>query len=118
MCRLRAHLLICMLAYYVEMHMRKVFARLLFGDEDGPVRESPVAKAEGSLRTRRKAVTKCTRSGKAVHDFRGLFRHFGPPTTSRIEPSRQGTQGFHLPSSPTPIQDQVTRLLDAKLAKR
>ena len=68
-----------MLAYYVEMHMRKVFARLLFGDEDGPVRESPVTKAEGSLRTRRKAVTKCTRSGKAVHDFRGLFRHFGPP---------------------------------------
>ena len=44
--RVRARLLICMLACHVEMHMQKALASLLFDDEDGPVRESPVAKAE------------------------------------------------------------------------
>ena len=116
--RVRARLLICMLACRVEMHMRKALAPLLFDDEDGPVRESPVAKAERSPRARRKAAAKRTRSGEAVHDFRGLLRHLGTLTMNRIEPFGQGGQGFDLPASPTPIQDRALRLLNAKLAGR
>ncbi len=107
-----------MLAQRVEMHMRKALAPLLFDDEDGPVRESPVAKAERSPRARRKAAAKRARSGEAVHDFRGLLRHLGTLTMNRIEPFGQGRRGFDLPSSPTPIQDRALRLLNAKLAGR
>ena len=101
--RVRAHLLICMLACHVELHMRKALAPMLFNDEDGPVRKSPVAKAERSPRARRKASAKRTRSGKTVHDFRGLLRNLGTLTMNRIEPSVPGKRGFNLPSSPTPI---------------
>lgn len=114
--RVRARLLIRMLACRVEMHMRKLPAPLLFDDEDGPVRESPVAKAERSLRARWKAATKRTRSGKVVHDFRGPLRHLGPLAMSRIEPSEPDKRGFDLPSSPAPILDQALRLLNAKIA--
>ena len=116
--RVRAHLLICMLAYHVEMHMRKALAPLLFDDEDGPVRESPVAKAERSPRARRKAATKRARTGEAVHDFRGLLRHLGTLTMNRIEPSGPDKRGFDLPSSPTPIQDRALLLLNARIAGR
>ena len=92
-----------MLAQHVEMHMREALAPLLLDDEDGPGRESPVAKAERTPRAQRKAATKRMRSGKAVHDFRSLLRHLGTLTMNRIEPSRQGSQGFDLPSSPMPI---------------
>ncbi len=116
--RVRTHLLICMLAYRVEMHMRKALAPLLFDDEDGPVRESPVAKAERSPGARRKAATKRTRSGQAVHDFRGLLRHLGTPAMNRIEPSGPDKRAFDLPSSPTPIQERALRLLNARIAGR
>ena len=116
--RIRAHLLICMLAYHVEMHMRKALAPLLFDDEDGPVRESPVAKAERSPKAKRKAAAKRARSGEAVHDFRGLLRHLGTLTMNRIEPSGQGKRGFDLPSSPTPIQERALQLLNARIAGR
>ena len=98
--------------------MRKALAPLLFDDEDGPVRESPVAKAERSPKARRKAAAKRARSGEAVHDFRGLLRHLGTLTMNRIEPSGPDKRGFDLPSSPTPIQDRALLLLNAKIAGR
>ena len=112
--RVRAHLLICMLAYYVEMHMREALAPMLFDDERGPVRDSPVAKAERSPQAKRKATAKRTSSGQDVHDFRGLLEQLGTLTMNRIEPSEPGKPGFDVPASPTPIQDQALRLLNAK----
>ena len=112
--RVRAHLLICMLAYYVEMHMREALAPMLFDDEHGPVRDSPVAKAERSPQARRKASAKRTSSGEDVHDFRGLLEQLGTLTMNRIEPSGPGKPGFDVPASPTPIQDRALRLLNAK----
>ena len=110
--RVRAHLLICMLAYYVEMHMRKALAPMLFDDEHGPIRDSPVAKAE------RKATAKRTSSGEAAHDFRGLLAQLGTLTMNRIEPSGPEKPGFDIPASPTPIQNQALRLLNAKVPMR
>ena len=112
--RVRAHLLICMLAYYVEKHMREALAPMLFDDERGPVRDSPVAKAERSPQAKRKATSKRTSSRHDVHDFRGLLEQLGTLTMNRIEPSEPGKPGFDVPASPTPIQDQALRLLNAK----
>jgi len=91
--RVRAHLLICMLAYYVEKHMRDALA---------PVRDSPVAKAEHSPQARRKAASKRTSSGDDVHDFRGLLAQLGTLTMNRIEPSGPEKPGFDVPASPSP----------------
>ena len=113
--RVRAHLLICMLAYYVEKHMRDALAPMLFDDEHGPVRDSPVVKAERSPQAKRKAATKRTSSGQDVHDFRGLIEQLGTPAMNRIEPSEPGKPGFDVPASPTPIQDRALRLLNAKV---
>ena len=116
--RVRAHLLICMLACYVEKHMREALAPMLFDDEHGPVRDSPVAKAERSPQARRKAASKRTSSGEDVHDFRGLLEQLGTLTMNRIEPSGPGKPGFDVPASPTPIQDRALRLLNAKIPMR
>ena len=114
--RVRAHLLICMLAYHVEMHMRKALAPMLFHDEDGSTRESPVAKAERSAGARRKAATKRTQSGLEVHDFRGLLKHLGDLTMNRVKPKGSKEREFDIPSSPTPTQAEALRLLNAKIA--
>ena len=100
--RVRAHLLICMLAHYVEMRMREALAPMLFDDERGPVRDSPVAKAERSPQAKRKAASKRTSPGEDVHDFRGLLAQLGTPAMNRIEPSGPGKPGFDVPASPTP----------------
>ena len=107
-----------MLACHVEMHMRKALAPMPFDDEDGPVRDSSVAKAEHSPQARRKAATKRTRSGRTVHDFRELLWQLGILTMNRIEPSGPGKPGFDVPSSPMPIQNQALRRLNAKIPMR
>ena len=114
----RAHLLICMLGYYVEMRMRDALAPMLFDDEDGPVRDSPVATAEHSLQAKRKATAKRTSSGGDFHDFRGLLAQLGTLAMNRIEPSGPGKPGFDVPASPTPIQAQALRLLNANIPMR
>src|SRR5581483_12110880 len=55
--RVRAHVFLCMLAYYLEWHLRTAWAELLFDDEAPPVPEDPVAKAERSPEAKRKAST-------------------------------------------------------------
>ena len=89
-----------------------------FHDEDGPVREFPVAKAEHSPSAWREAASKRTRSGLEVHDFRGLLKHLGDLTVNRITPAGLKEREFDLRSSPTPAQVQALRLPDAKIAAR
>ena len=67
------------------MRMREALAPMLFDDKDGPVRNSPGAKAERSPQAKRKAAAKRTSSGTTVHDFRGLLAHLGTLTMNRIE---------------------------------
>src|SRR5439155_1595224 len=75
--RVRAHVLLCMLAYYLEWHMRQSLAPILFEDHDRAAGEallaSPVAKAQPSPAAKRKAKTKRTDDGLPVHSFRSLL---------------------------------------------
>ena len=75
--RVRAHVLLCMLAYYLEWHMRQALKPILFDDHDkasaDAARASIVAKAERSDAANRKAATKRTQDGLPVHSFRSLI---------------------------------------------
>lgn len=71
--RVRAHVFLCMLAYYLEWHLREAWAELLFDDERPPFRADPVAKAERSAEARRKAARKRTASGQRCHSFETLI---------------------------------------------
>jgi hypothetical protein len=78
--RVRAHILLCLLAYYVEWHLRQVWAPLLFEDEELAVdrpRRDPVAPAHASASARLKKKTHLTSGGLPVQSFRTLLTHLG-----------------------------------------
>jgi DDE family transposase len=71
--RVRAHAFLCLLAYYLEWHLRQAWAPLLFSDEQPPLHADPVAKAERSPEAKRKASTKRTADGDTCHSFGSLL---------------------------------------------
>src|SRR5713226_2531391 len=71
--RVRAHAFLCLLAYYLEWHLRAAWAPLLFTDEQPPLHTDPVAKAERSPAAKRKASTRHTASGDRCHSFTSLL---------------------------------------------
>ena len=117
--RVRAHVLLCMLAYYVEWHMRRRLAPLLFDDEDPTgaeaQRTSVVAPARVSESARRKARTKRTDEGRPVHSFRSLLRDLATVTKNRVAPRLPGAEPFDIIARPTELQRQAFRLLGVRL---
>ena len=117
--RVRAHVLLCMLAYYVEWHMRRRLAPLLFDDEDRAgaeaARSSVVAPARGSESARRKARRKRTDEGRPVHSFRTLLRDLATVTRNRVVPRLQGAEPFETLTRPTELQREAFRLLGVRL---
>jgi transposase len=78
--RVRAHILLCLLAYYVEWHLRQAWEPLLFEDEELTVdrrRRDPVAPARASESARQKKKTHVTPDGLPVQSFRTLMAHLG-----------------------------------------
>jgi hypothetical protein len=71
--RVRAHAFLCLLAYYLEWHLRAAWAPLLFQDEQPPLAHDPVAKAERSPAAKRKASTQKTADGDTCHSFTSLL---------------------------------------------
>jgi transposase len=71
--RVRAHAFLCLLAYYLEWHLRKAWRELLFDDERPPVPDDPVATRERSPQAKRKASSKRTAAGAPCHSFRSLI---------------------------------------------
>ncbi len=71
--RVRAHAFLCLLAYYLEWHLRQAWAPLLFIDEQPPLSGDPVAKAERSPAAKRKASTQRTATGDVCHSFASLL---------------------------------------------
>jgi Transposase DDE domain len=71
--RVRAHTFLCLLAYYLEWHLRATWAPLLYTDEQPPLHADPVAKAERSPAAKRKASTQRTADGEACHSFASLL---------------------------------------------
>jgi len=71
--RVRSHIFLCVLAYYVEWHMREAWRPMLFADEHAPVPRDPVAPAHRSVSADHKAARHATADGQPVHSFRTLL---------------------------------------------
>ena len=112
--RVRAHVLILLLAYYVTWHMQHKLAPLLFTDDDPAAaraaRPSPVAPAQRSPAALAKAATKATADGGPVHSFATLLEDLATIAASRIHPAG-GLPAFTVLTTPTPVQRQAFELL-------
>ena len=82
--RVKAHLLICMLARYLVWHLQKAWAPLTFTDENPPARDNPVAPAQRSTHADAKAAYKCDADGNPLHSFQGLLKHLATLTRNKI----------------------------------
>jgi hypothetical protein len=113
--RVRAHILLCMLAYYVEWHMRQALAPMLFDDDDPAAaqaaRRSAVAPAQRSPRAQRKASTQLTDEGGPVHSFRTLLCDLATVAKNRILPELEQPVPFDLITTPTALQQRAFDLL-------
>ncbi|MGH7088312.1 MAG: IS1634 family transposase [Stellaceae bacterium] len=113
--RVKAHVLLCMLAYYVEFHMRRRLAPILFDDHDRAAaaaeRSSIVAPAERSPAAKRKTTARRTDDGMPVHSFRSLLDDLATLSLNKVSlPSHQKYR-FDLPTKPTPLQARAFELL-------
>ena len=109
----RAHLFLCMLAYYVEWHMRKALAPLLFDDEAlTQIRKTrhPVRPAEASLSAQKKKTRKTTSEGLTVHSFSTLMAALGTRCRNHCRIGITGTSISRL-TEPTPLQTKAFQLL-------
>lgn len=117
--RVRAHVLLCMLAYYVEWQMRQAWAPILFDDDDPSageaLRGSPVAAAKRSPRAQRKAARKRTQQDEPVHSFQTLLADLATIAKNRIEAKLPGAEPFEKITRPTALQDRALSLLDVRL---
>jgi hypothetical protein len=107
--RVRAHVLLCMLAYYLTWHLREAWAPLLFKDEHPATTPDPVAKAARSPAAQRKAQTKRTTSGEPCHSYRSLITELATLTRNTIRlPGARAT--FDKLTEPTPLQARALDL--------
>jgi transposase len=111
--RVRAHVFLCMLAYYVEWHLRRSLAPLLFQDHDRAAaageRANVVAKAGISPAARRKKARRETEDGLPVHSFRTLMAELATATRARV---RVGEHAFDKLAQLTPLQERAFQLLE------
>jgi hypothetical protein len=114
--RVRSHVFLCMLAYYVEWHMRRELAPILFDDDDKlggeALRESVVAPARRSRKAERKAGTKRTEEGFPVHSFQSLLKDLGTITRNKV---LVAGECFEQVTSPTQLQQRAFDLLQIPL---
>jgi transposase len=114
--RVRAHVLICVLAYYVEWHLRRAWRPLLFEDEEldhARATRDPVAAAEPSDSVRRKKSTHRAAGGLPVHSFRTLLAHLGTRGRETYQVgSDPGGATFARVTELDPVQGEALRLLE------
>ena len=108
--RVRAHVLIVMLAAYLTWHLRRSLAPLTFTDQDRPTRTDPVAPAQRSAAATRKASRRKDPDDQPVRSFRTLLDHLATLTRNDIQ---YGPDGPVVPTLavPTPTQRRVFELL-------
>ncbi|HXQ06238.1 MAG TPA: IS1634 family transposase [Bradyrhizobium sp.] len=113
--RVRAHVLLCMLAYHVEHHMRARLAPMLYDETDheaaAAMRGSIVAKAERSEAARRKQTTGLTDDGLPVHSFQSLLADLATYARIQATTALNDKYVFTLHTRPTPIQQRAFELL-------
>jgi hypothetical protein len=113
--RVRAHVLLCLLAYYLEWHMRRALAPLLFADEQPQEQASPVAPARRSASAQAKARTKRTPGGLAVQSFYDLLKDLATIVKNRIRPALKSVAPFDIVTRPTLLQKHAFQLLGLTL---
>jgi len=120
--RVRAHVLLCMLAYHVEWHMRQRLAPMLYDDADKPaaeaLRKSIVAKAPRSLAAIAKQTFGTTPDGLPVHSFQSLLADLATLARNTVVTTLDPDHEFTLHTRPTPIQQKALELLAIKAIER
>jgi transposase len=114
--RVKAHIFLCMLAYYVEWHMREAWRQLLFADEDlkPKTRRDPVAAAQRSEAALNKVATHTLEDGSPAHSFRTLLHELSTIVRNTCQPSDGPTQlTFQMTTVPNPTQQRALQLLNA-----
>ena len=118
--RVRAHVFLCVLAYYVEWHMRRALAPILFDDDDKELAESLrtsiVAPAQRSPKATSKARTKRTANNEPVHSFQSLLKDLATLAKNQVRsPAKSKTEAaakFEMLTTPTPLQRRAFELLE------
>jgi hypothetical protein len=108
--RVKAHVLVCMLACYLTWHLRQAWAPLTFTDEHPPARVNPVAPARRSAAADAKAAGKTGPGRQPVRGFRDLIDHLATLTRDTI---RVGDQTVDKLTAPTPTQCRAFDLIGA-----
>jgi hypothetical protein len=113
--RVRAHVFLRMLSYYITWHMQARLAPVLFTDDDKPAaraaRPSPVAPAARSPKALAKAAAKRTDDDLPVHSFGSLLTDLATICLNTIAPADPALPGFRLVTTPTPLQRRALDLL-------
>ena len=114
--RVRAHIFLCMLAYYVEWHLREAWRALLFADEDqaAKLERDPVAPAERSAEAVEKVTTHTLPNGTPAHSFRTLLEELSTlvRNTCRAPASAARSPTFDLLTMPTALQRRAFELIE------
>jgi transposase len=109
--RVRAHVLLCMLAYYLTWHLKQAWAPLIFKDENPPITADPVAKATRSTDAQRKAQTKRTTTAAPCHSYKSLLAELATLTRNTIRlPDTPAS--FDKLSQPTDLQAHALDLAE------
>jgi hypothetical protein len=108
--RVKAHVLICMLASYLTWHLRRAWAPLTFTDQNPPRPGNPVAPARRSPQAQAKASAQHDRAGRPYRSFRGLLEHLATLTRNEVRFAGAATTVPML-TEPTPAQRQAFELI-------
>ena len=112
--RVKAHVLICMLACYLTWHLRRAWAPLTFTDENPPAPDNPVTPASRSAGAQVKASYQHDSAGQPYHSFRGLLEHLATLTRNQVRYT--GTQvTIAMLAEPTSAQRQAFELIGAPI---
>ena len=115
--RVRAHIFLCMLAYYVQWHMREAWRELLFADEDlkRKTLRDPVAAAQRSEAALNKVATHTLEDGSPAHSFRTLLEELSTIVRNTCQPSTGATASltFQMTTMPNPTQQRALQLLQS-----
>jgi len=112
--RVKAHVLICLLACYLIWHLRKAWAPMTFTDEHPPQRDNPVAAAQRSAAADAKAARKHDPADNPLRSFRGLLDHLATLTRNQIRFPGADTD-IPILAEPTPDQRRAFQLIDTPI---
>ena len=110
--RVRAHVLLCMLACYLTWHLRQTLAELTFADQHRPAPADPVAPAQRSAQAKAKDAAKLTRGKLPVSSYQDLLSHLATLTRQAISFTGQKIEKL---TTPTPVQRRAFELLTAPI---